>query len=86
MNATLLEPTGSGYLSIYPFNPSDPAALPTTSNLNYAAGQTVPRLAFASPGSVANPKTGSYDLSLYLGGEGNAQLVLDELGCFANEQ
>ncbi|MBR7836417.1 hypothetical protein KDL01_24280 [Actinospica durhamensis] len=83
-NATIVEPTGNGYLSVFPFNPGDPAAVPTTSSLNYLTGQTVASLVLAAPGTALNTKTGTYDIGAYLGGKGTAQLVLDEFGYFAN--
>ena len=84
-NATVTQPTAGGYLSVYPFDPDDPEAVPTTSNLNYRTGQTTPSPVIASPGTVQNTKTGTYDFGLYLGGTGTAQLVLDQFGYFADE-
>jgi subtilisin family serine protease len=40
LNATVTEPTDSGFLTVYPAD----ATLPPTSNLNFVAGQTVPNL------------------------------------------
>ena len=84
-NATIVAPTGNGYLSVFPFNPGDPAAVPTTSSLNYLTGQTVPNLVVAAPGTALDAKTGTYGIGAYLGGKGTAQLVLDEFGYFAND-
>lgn len=82
-NATVVQPTGTGFLSLYPYDPSDPGAVPGTSNLNYHAGQTVPVLAIASPGTQLD-SAGSYELGIYLGGEGNAQVILDWYGYYQN--
>jgi hypothetical protein len=40
LNVTVTQPTAASYLTVYPGN----EALPTASNLNYVAGQTVPNL------------------------------------------
>jgi hypothetical protein len=80
-NATVVSPTGNGYLAVYPFQPGDPDAIPGTSNLNYRTAQTVPNLVFGSPGGYDSPDE-SYDLGLYLGGDGDAQLILDLFGYF----
>jgi hypothetical protein len=78
-NATVVQPSGNGFLSLYPYDPQDPSAVPGTSNLNYRTGQTVPGLAITSPGTQLDA-AGDYELGLYLGGEGSAQLVLDWFG------
>jgi hypothetical protein len=40
LNVTVTGPTGAGFVTVFPCD----AAQPTASNLNYAAGQTVPNL------------------------------------------
>ncbi|MBR7832216.1 hypothetical protein KDL01_03035 [Actinospica durhamensis] len=80
-NATVVQPTGNGFLSLYPYNPQSPGAVPGTSNLNYRTGQTVPSLAITSPGTQLDAK-GDYDLGIYLGGQGNAQVLLDWFGFY----
>ena len=80
-NATVVSPTGNGYLAVYPFQPGNPLAVPGTSNLNYRAGQTVPNLVFGTPGGYDSTDQ-TYDLGLYLGGSGEAQLLLDLFGFF----
>ena len=80
-NATVVSPTGNGFLAVYPYQPDSPEAIPATSNLNYRTGQTVPNLVFATPGGYDSAH-GTYDLGLYLGGNGDAQLVLDLFGFF----
>ncbi|MBR7832243.1 hypothetical protein KDL01_03175 [Actinospica durhamensis] len=76
-NATVTQPTGNGYLSLYPYSPMVPAALNPTSNLNYTAGQTIANLAFLAPG------TNGY--AIYLGGNGSAQVIMDWFGYFENQ-
>lgn len=85
LNATVTAPTGNGFLSVYPFNPNEPGAVPTTSNLNYLTNQTVPNLVIASPGTVEDEQNGTYDLGLYLGGKGTAQVILDWFGVFQDQ-
>ena len=85
LNATVTQTTGNGFLALYPYNPNKPTALPTGSNLNYRTGQTVPNLAFASPSTVLDTNFSSYDLGIYLGGKGTAQLILDLFGVFESQ-
>src|SRR6185312_11807564 len=80
MNATVVSPTGNGFLSLYSFDPTNPNAIPGTSNLNYRTGQTVPNLAIVAPGTNYDSDAGGYDVGLYLGGSGNAQVILDYFG------
>ena len=80
-NATVVSPTGNGYLSLYPYAPSSPTK-PSTSNLNYRTGQTIPNAAFVSPSTIEDTTNGSYDSALYLGGSGTAQVILDWFGVF----
>jgi hypothetical protein len=85
-NATVVAPSGNGFLSLYPYDPKIPDALPTTSNLNYLTGQTVPGLAIVPLGTV--PDT-TFDppvdeIGIYLGGHGSANVILDLFGFFAN--
>lgn len=85
-NATVTGATGTGYLEMYPYNPKAPNAVPPASNLNYAAGQTVPNLAIVQigtvPDTVFNPPV--YEIGVYLGGHGSAQIILDVFGFFDN--
>ena len=80
-NATVVSPTGNGFLAVYPYQPGDPEAIPGTSNLNYQTGDTVPNLVFGTPGGYDSVNQ-TYDLGLYLGGHGDAQLILDLFGVF----
>ena len=81
-NATVTSPTGNGYLSLYPYAPSTPTK-PSTSNLNYRTGQTIPNSVFVSPSSIEDTDFDAYDSALYLGGSGTAQVILDWFGVFA---
>ena len=80
-NATVVSPTGNGFLAVYPYQPGAPEAVPGTSNLNYQTGDTVPNLVFGTPGGYDSVNQ-TYDLGLYLGGNGEAQLILDLFGVF----
>ena len=84
-NATVTQTTGNGVLSLYPYNPENPTAMPTGSNLNYLKGQTVPNLAFVSPGTVEDTNFDAYDFGIYIGGKGSAQLILDLFGAFESD-
>ena len=78
VNATVVSPTGNGYLSLYPYDPASPTT-PTTSNLNYLTDQTIPNLAVVTPSTA---KDGP-EAAIYLGGRGTAEVILDESGYFA---
>jgi len=82
VNATVVSPTGNGYLALYPYAPSEPTT-PSTSNLNYRTGQTIPNAAFVSPSSVEDTNFDAYDDAIYLGGNGTAQVIIDWFGVFA---
>lgn len=79
-NATVTSPTGNGDLALYPYNPAQPS-VPTTSNLNYASGQTLSNLAFVAPSTIADV-SGNHDSAIYLGGKGTAEVIVDEFGEF----
>ena len=87
-NATVVSPTGNGYLSLYPYNPGQAPAT-GTSNINYLTGQTIPNLAIVSTGTAADSQwktqlqTDTLDSGIYLGGHGTSDLILDELGVYA---
>ncbi|MBR7824765.1 hypothetical protein KDK95_00475 [Actinospica sp. MGRD01-02] len=81
LNATVTSTTGAGYLELYPYN-SSATALPGTSTLNWVKGQTIPNTAVVSAGTVLDKNFDSYDLGMYIGGTGTAQVVLDAFGFF----
>ena len=87
-NATVVSPTGNGFLSLYPYNPGQ-APSTGTSNINYLTGQTIPNLAIVSTGTAADSQWNAQlgedflDSGIYLSGHGQANLILDELGVYA---
>jgi hypothetical protein len=81
-NATVVSPTGNGYLAFYPYAPSEPTK-PSTSNLNYRTGQTIPNSVFVSPSSIEDANFQGFDGAVYFGGDGTAQVILDWFGVFA---
>jgi hypothetical protein len=83
-NATVVQGTGNGFLSLYPYNPADPSAVPSTSNLNYRAGQTIPNLAIVPLGTTVDAN-GLYDFGIYLGGKGTSQVILDWFGEYEDQ-
>ncbi|GAA0678945.1 hypothetical protein GCM10010193_35580 [Kitasatospora atroaurantiaca] len=72
MNVTVTKPTSSGYLTVYP----DGAQRPTTSNLNFTAGQTIPN-------SVTVPVTNGY-VDFYNFG-GSADVIADLAGYYTDD-
>jgi hypothetical protein len=71
MNVTVTNTTASSYLTVWP----DLVARPTASDLNWAAGQTVPNLVIVQLGT-----NGSIDLYNL---QGNTDVVLDVVGWYA---
>jgi hypothetical protein len=71
LNVTVTGPTSSGYLTVYP----DGAALPTASNLNFTAGETVPNLVTVA---MYNGKIDFYNAS-----PGTVSVVADIEGDYA---
>lgn len=70
LNVTVAEPADAGFVTVYPCG----APLPTASNVNYTAGQTVPNAVIAAPGSGGA-------VCLYT--KATAHLVVDVSGWFA---
>ncbi len=58
--------------------------IPNASNVNFAAGQTVPNLVLVSPGTTAD-SNGYYDIGLLNAGSGSTDLVLDVFGYFSRD-
>lgn len=71
LNLTVVSPTGNGYITASP----DGGTTPTTSNVNYLTGQTVPNEALVAVG-----KNGYVDFTNT--GKGTAQLIVDLDGYF----
>lgn len=86
-NATVTRPTSGGYLQLYPYDPATPNVLPSTSNLNFVANQTVPNLAIVPLGTVPDPAYNPplYEIGIYLSGSGSTQVILDLFGFFADQ-
>ncbi|MEV7212165.1 PKD domain-containing protein [Kitasatospora cineracea] len=75
LNVTVTNPTTEGHVTVY----GEGDARPTTSNLNYLPGQTVPNLVIAPVGA-----NGYVDL--YNGGWGSVDLIADVTGYFTQSQ
>ena len=84
-NATIVDPQSIGFLSLFPYEPSDPGAVPSTSNVNFGFDETVPNLVIASPGTEYDSQEGGYDVGVYLNSTGDSDLILDLFGLFQND-
>jgi hypothetical protein len=86
-NATVTDTSGNGFLSLYPYDPNTPNAVPGTSNLNYLKGQTKSNLSIAPIGTVPDTSFDPpfYDVGIYLGGQGSSDVILDAFGFFADQ-
>ncbi len=74
-NVTVTRPTGNGYITAYPY---DEPARPTTSLLNYVAGQTVANATTLSLGTAL--EWGG--IKLYNGSNGTTHLIVDVFGYY----
>ena len=72
LNVTVTDPTGPGYLTVWPAGASQPAA----SNLNYVGGQTVPNLVIT--------KIGNEGKISYYASTSKVNVIIDVLGYIAN--
>ena len=72
LNVTATAPSASGHLTVYP----DGASVPSTSNLNFSAGETVPNLVIATVGSDGK-------VDFYNGSGGTVQVLADVSGWFS---
>jgi len=72
LNATVTQPSGASYLTLYPAGES----LPLASNLNFNAGQTVPNLVTVKVGT--NGKVNVFNQ------RGQAHVILDVAGWFGD--
>ena len=85
VNAAIITPGGSGFLTLYPNNPSNPTP-PPTSNINFNAGETV--IANGALVKLTYPPSELIDPSNQLaawasiGGTGTAHLVVDVTGYY----
>src|SRR5664279_1289061 len=71
LNVTVTETTYFGYLTVYPTG----TTRPTTSNLNWTPGLTIPNLVTVKVGDTGK-------VSLYQSGPGTAQVIVDVAGYF----
>jgi len=82
-NATITEPKGDGFLTVYPDAGDNgvnglTTPPPNTSSLNWTPGETVPNLVQATPGT----EDGYIDFYNGGGSGGTTDLVLDEFGFY----
>lgn len=82
-NVTAITPTGSGYLSVADGFEVDNPPTPSTSTVNYVAGQIVPNLAIF-PVNV-NPENGAKEIAVYNSPQANAHVVIDMFGYFGGD-
>ena len=73
LNMTATGPANSGFLTVYP----DGASRPTTSNLNFSAGETVPNLVIAPVGADGK-------VDIFNGSPGTVQVLADVSGWYAS--
>jgi hypothetical protein len=74
VNVTAVNPTGAGYLTVYP-TAGPPNPPPLASNLNFLAGQIVPNLVVATLSADGR-------LSFFNGSAGPVDLVVDLVGWY----
>jgi hypothetical protein len=82
LNVTATGPTANGWLTLFPKG----GTLPTASNLNFTAGQTVPNLVVVKVGKVA-PDTESWVSINNTGGNaaaGSVNVIADVVGYYAD--
>lgn len=72
LNVTATSPTAGGYITVFPQG----STLPTVSNLNFSAGETVPNLVISKYRSSEGPM-------MYNGSAGTVNLVADAFGYFS---
>ena len=68
LNLTVTSPAGGGWLTVYPCG----SPQPNSSNLNFAAGQTIPNQAW-----VRLPPSPDNLVGVFNGSSGTTQVVLD---------
>ena len=73
LNVTATSPTSSGFLTVYP----DGGTRPSTSSVNFSAGETVPNLVIAPVGTDGK-------VDFYNGSSGTVQVLADVSGWFAS--
>ena len=73
LNVTATQPQDAGYLTVY----ADGGSRPSTSSVNFSAGETVPNLVIAPVGSDGK-------VDIYNGSFGTVQVVADASGWYAS--
>jgi hypothetical protein len=71
LNVTVTKPVTSGYVTVY----ANGVVRPTTSNLNFTTGETIPNLVVVRVGT-------SGKVDFYNGSSGSVQLIADVSGWF----
>ena len=74
LNVTVTDTTGAGWLTVF----SHGSAVPASSNVNFARGQTVANL------SVTNGDTGTREVDLHVGGTGTVDIIVDAQASFTS--
>jgi subtilisin family serine protease len=80
VNLTAVGPTQSGWLTAFPSDKS----LPTASNLNFAAGQTVPNLVMIAVGSDGKFKIANTALPSSTPPSGTVHVIVDVVGYYTS--
>jgi hypothetical protein len=79
LNTTVTNVSGTGFVTVFPDNQNGPQSstlIPNASNLNFAAGATVPNLTFAAPGADG-------DIDFFNGAlKSSLDLIVDAFGAF----
>jgi hypothetical protein len=82
LNTTVTNVTGVGFVTVFPDNTAENGGVfvpPTASNLNFAAGTTVPNLTFATPGDAGL-------VDFYNGAQKSSlDLIVDAFGFYQND-
>ena len=74
LNVTVAVPSSGGYLTLWP---NDGSPMPIVSTINWAPGE----IALAN-GAIVPLAAGTLDLSVYQGGSGSVDVILDVTGYF----
>lgn len=75
LNFTVLTPSAVGHMTAYPYNPSNPSAVPLVSTVNWSAGE----IAIANGSVVSLTANPAYNISVQAAGA-QFDLVIDVTG------
>jgi hypothetical protein len=78
LNVTAVSPTAAGYVTVFPTG----AAVPTASNLNFVAGQTVPNQVIVKTTERYTSSLGYGDWFSAYNNSGKTHLIVDVVGYF----